>query len=209
MKKLNRIFTVLLCVVILVSTTTIVNANTIDENRAFYNIFYETVYNAFAEKGKELIIEYDENHTYTHQDIDAMLNFLENNEIIILTTDNTSSNNKKSSRLMPVNYNCSSYITFYSSMVLCEATFEIIAKGTIDVQSNNIMSVTTRQIVYRYGMNYSSNTLTTTYTKSGNNLTIYVEGDILFSYTEPNTGLNFSVNDPIEYSKTFDVLQYI
>ncbi|MBQ8766531.1 MAG: hypothetical protein IJZ16_06980 [Clostridia bacterium] len=209
MKKIKMVISILISIVILFSSTIISNANTVDENRKAFDEFYEIVTEAFAAEGKELIIDYDENHKYTQQDIDSMLYFLENNEIVVSTTDNVPINNKNSARLMPVDYNCSSYITFYSSMALCEATFELIVKGTIDVQSNNIMSVTTRQIVYRYGVNYSSNTLTTTYTKSGNNLTVYIEGDILFSYTEPTTGLNFSVNDRAEYSKTFDVLQYI
>ncbi len=210
MKKIKNIFTLLLCLSLLLSSTIFVNATVIDENRVAYNEFYEIVTAAFAEKDKELIIEYDENHIYTQTDIDYMLDFLENNEIIITAENFEKASDFNSSRLMPATFNYSSSFRMKSTSQLTSfAWFDIIVKGNIDLQGNNIMGYTSQNLVFRSGVNYDSHTLTMTCSSSGSKITVNVSGYVKFSYTDPTVGLTFSVNDPCEYSVTFDALYYI
>lgn len=87
MKKIKMIISILISIVILFSSTIISNANTVDENRKAFDEFYEIVTAAFAAKGKELFIEYDENHTYTQDDINYMIDFLETNTSRIIISE--------------------------------------------------------------------------------------------------------------------------
>ncbi len=209
MKKIKNIFTLLLCLSILISSTMFVNASVIDENRLAYNEFYEIVTAAFAEKGKELIIEYDENHTYTQADIDGMLDFLENNEIIITVENLEKIEKSNSSRIMPATFDYVGSFRMNSSQLTSFAWFNIIVEGNIDLQGNNIMGYTSRDLVFRSGINYDSNTLTMRCSSSGSKITVNVSGYVMFSYTGIVTGLTYSVNDPCEYSVTFDALNYL
>ena len=139
-----------------------------------------------------------------------MLDFLENNEIVIVVESLEKVNGSNSSRLMPATFNYSSSFRMKSTSQLTSlAWFDIIVKGNIDLQGNNIMGYTSQKLVFRSGVNYDSHTLTMTCSSSGSKITVNVSGYVRFSYTGVVTGLSYSVNDPCTYSVTFDALNYI
>ncbi len=208
MKKFFKPLTFLLCLSIIFSTVIFSNAYTTSNDTLTYNEFYHTVCTAFSEHGKELIMEYDENHIYTSQDVAYMLDFLENDKIKVVATE--VKHVPTVYRLMPSAFNYSHYFTVSSSQTyISYATFELIVKGTIDLQGNNVMGIDSNQIVFRSGINYSSNTLSATCTRDKSIVRVKITGSVLFSYTEPNTGLNFSVNEPVTYYVNFDAGKYI
>lgn len=71
------------------------------------------------------------------------------------------------------------------------------------------MGYTSRQLIFSSGINYSGNSLTMTCSSSGSKVTVTVDGYVLFEYTDPIIGLEFSVNEPFEKTITFDALEYI
>lgn len=208
MKKFKNILSIIMCLCIVISSTITSGATTLDENRQAFNEFYEIVAAAFSAEGLKLIIEYDENHVYTQKDIDAMLDFLRNNEVVVSKHDcNVSLNNK--TRIIPVEFEhtetfdvaCLGGFTAY-------ARFELVVKGLYDLQGNNIMSVSPK-VRLKSSMNYNSDDLTARYTTNGSKITVRVEGEVLFTLTLIMTDLTFSASKLVDETFVIDTIDYI
>lgn len=203
----KKIFSLLLSIVMIFSSTIFAHANPVDKNKAAYETFYKTVSAAFAEKGKILIMEYDETHTYTQDDIDAMLTILENDEVTVIIESSPVQNTGKSARLMPVTFRGSEKI--YIGNFVGWATFTLNFKGTIDVQGNNIMGVDLLNIVLLGSINYTSHTLSLDWYRNdpANEMIVTIEGYVLFEGTVSD--LKYSINEPVSTGTVIDALDYI
>lgn len=114
-------------------------------------------------------------------------------ENMIVQTDITNINPK---RVMPVDYHKRSDFIVSGASIPGRAGFAHECRGTVNAQYNTFMSLTYSGVWQSgFAVNYESFTISGLNQHYGSNNTIYTVSfyiDVVFAYTEPNTGIRFS-----------------
>lgn len=208
MKKLKAIISILICLIVVFSSTVTSGAVSADKNPITYDEFCRIVTSAFAAEGKEIIVEYDENHVYTQHEIDAMIELLENDNVVVEVVDGVTKSN--SVRLMPATFDGMKSVSVTS--IVGHAVFKLNFSGTLDLQGNNIMSVDSLNIDYFGGVNYYNHSLTADWerkTTSSNTTRFYVTIDGYVFFRGSLLGVNYSIKEPVSKVLLIDALDYI
>ena len=216
MTKLKRFVSALLVSCMMFSVL-MMNAGAINNSdRKIYASEYEAaIINAYAKHGIEIEIAEHGKEWITQEELNDALNSIEKsaNEFTLPTQVSTDDAETTSMATSSVNTNISpcvmpmyfSYVKTYpvkSDIPAGSCEFDVHFDGKLDIQGNNIMSMSDVQVTNRHGVAFDSYKITNKIVKKDKNFVSYeIMIEVLFKHTEKYTGAVITNNVATQFTE--------